>query len=70
MESQTSRAVLFLNSWAMRSEPLGLDHQLVGGFLQSRSFVNQSVSRLGEFLDERCVVVGFHWVACSASAEN
>jgi hypothetical protein len=51
------------------SEPLGLGHQFVGGVLQASSFGNQLVSRLRQFLDERCVV-RFHGPSCSASAEK
>jgi hypothetical protein len=69
-EPQVRRTALFLNPWAVCSEPLGLGHHLGGGFLQSPSFGNQLVSRLGQFLDERCVVVRFYRPSCSASAEN
>jgi hypothetical protein len=69
-EGTVWRTRLPLGFRAVRSEPLGLRHQLVGGVLQPPGFGNEFVSRLGEFLDERCVVVSDHHPILSAFAES
>src|ERR1700730_15112316 len=51
LEAGVWRMVL-LHLWAVRTEPLGLRHQLVCGVLQATSLCDQFVGRLGEFLDE------------------